>query len=52
MITALVFLDLNGVDVQRERLELFDLTIAVAEGRTVPPPFWSQRRFIQPSRFL
>jgi death-on-curing protein len=33
LIAALVFLDLNGVDVQRERAELYDLTVAVATGR-------------------
>ena len=34
LIATLVFLDLNGVDVHRERPELYDLTITVAEGRT------------------
>ena len=33
LIAALVFLDLNGVDVDQERAELHDLTVAVAEGR-------------------
>jgi death on curing protein len=33
LIAALAFLDLNGVDVAREEPTVYDLTVAVAEGR-------------------
>ena len=33
LLSALVFLDLNGIAVERESARLYDLTMAVAEGR-------------------
>ena len=33
LLAALVFLDLNGIVIERESPRLYDLTIAVAEGR-------------------
>lgn len=33
LVCALVFLDINGISIDRERPELYPLTIAVAEGR-------------------
>ena len=34
LLTALVFLDINGVSVDQASPDLYDLTVAVAEGRT------------------
>ena len=33
LLSALVFLDLNGIAIERESEKLYDLTMAVAEGR-------------------
>ena len=33
LLSALVFLDLNGIAIERESARLYDLTMAVAEGR-------------------
>jgi death on curing protein len=33
LLSALVFLDLNGIPIQQPHSQLYDLTIAVAEGR-------------------
>jgi death-on-curing protein len=33
LLAALVFLDLNGIAIERESETLYDLTVAVAEGR-------------------
>ena len=33
LLSALVFLDLNGIAMERESARLYDLTMAVAEGR-------------------
>ncbi len=33
LLSALVFLDINGIAIERESETLYDLTMAVAEGR-------------------
>ncbi|RME65178.1 MAG: type II toxin-antitoxin system death-on-curing family toxin [Caldilineae bacterium] len=34
LLAALVFLDINGISIERESETLYELTLAVAEGRT------------------
>jgi death-on-curing protein len=46
LLAALVFLDLNGISIERESDRLYDLTIAVAEGRLEKPEIASQLRQI------
>jgi death-on-curing protein len=46
LLAALVFLDLNGIEIDRGTPDLYDLTMAVAEGRLEKPAIAEELRRI------